>query len=54
MMLRHPGECFAERLGEGCSSTAFGQICLARVAVWSNPTNRGSATLAKQIWPAAP
>jgi len=45
-MLRRPSEWLVERLGEGCSSTAINFLAIAIVAVWDNPADRGSATMA--------
>jgi RNA polymerase sigma factor (TIGR02999 family) len=41
-MLRRPGEWPLERLGEGCSSTAFDRLPTVSYVAWGNPASRGS------------
>jgi len=40
-MLRRPSDWLAVRLGEGCSSTAFGLKGGRQDQVWANPADRG-------------
>jgi hypothetical protein len=53
-MLRRPGERQATRLGEGCSSTAFGNNMPGSGIGWINPANRGSMPLPGMLLPAVP
>jgi hypothetical protein len=53
-MLRRPSIRHTQRLGEGCSSTAFGTTTTSGVPVWDNPACRGSGTPLVVVVPALP
>jgi hypothetical protein len=53
-MLRRPGEWPVVRLGEGCSSAAFGTLAGEMFAAWFNPADRGSANISPARVPAVP
>ncbi|MCE9560944.1 MAG: hypothetical protein K8U57_02710 [Planctomycetes bacterium] len=44
-MLRRPSKWSGLRPEEGCSSTAITGCMATMLAVWNNPTNRGSASM---------
>jgi hypothetical protein len=53
-MLRRPSIRHTQRLGEGCSSIAFGLMPTSPSAAWANPAVRGSADGDVGMSPALP
>jgi hypothetical protein len=53
-MLRRPGDCSANHLGEGCSSNAFDANARGARAFWFNPADRGDAQAPRALASALP